>query len=147
MNLDFRLSLEPSLTQCVDLYLVLQVMSGFSSLGKCPYLKISLLEPCSKPFGRQLEIDGIVFRGHVAAPKYERICSSCAPLSSLRSFSWRCIFGVGDSCQFSRGWQEAEFALQRLLTLTAKLGILFTEVCCDSAGRAEGHLPVNCSEI
>lgn len=39
MSLDFRLSLEPSLTQCVDLYFVLQVMTDFSSLGKHPYIK------------------------------------------------------------------------------------------------------------
>lgn len=69
MSLDFRLNLERSLTQCVDLYFVLQVMTDFSSLGKHPYPKNPLSEPYSKQFGRQLEIDGIVFRGHVAAPK------------------------------------------------------------------------------
>lgn len=111
-----------------------------------PYLKNSLLEPCSKPFARQLERDGIVFRGGVAAPKYKRICSSCAPLSSWGSFSWRCraAFLVSILLQkMGGGWICSAMSSGT----DSKLGMLFTEVCCDSAGRAEGHLPVNSSEI
>lgn len=146
--LDFSLNLEPSLTHCVDLYFMLQVTTDFCSFLKFPSKKFplgALLKAIWKTAGY-----GIVIRGHVATPKYKRSWCSCAPLSSLGSFSWRCraaflllMTPANSPPEDSRGW----ICSVRSFGTDSKLGMLFTEVFCDSAGRAEGHLPVNSSKI